>query len=248
MTLNKKHILVTGASDGIGQATAILLAKRGARLLITGQDENKLHKTALSLPGNQHQCSTFNLLKTDEISKWLTEFTGTHGHLDGLVHCAGIQETMTVRNFNSEVFDRTMRINLASALGLAKGFRYKRPRDVQGSIVLISSVAGSIGQPSNIVYGASKAALNNVTKGLAMELLRDNIRVNCVAPAMVETSMALKTQKNMTKEQFESIRSRHPMGFGKTTDVAEAVAFLLSDSSKWINAVTLPVDGGYLAY
>ena len=243
-----KHILITGASDGIGRATAELLSQMGARLIITGQNDDKLQQTFENLTGNTHVNEAFDLSKTDEISEWLINLTQNYGYLDGLVHCAGIQETSTVRNFSHSIFDRTMRLNLASAFALTRGFRYRRPKKTQGSIVFISSVAGSIGQPSNAVYAASKSALNNATKGLALELLRDNIRVNCIAPAMVETSMALKTEKSMTKSQFELIKRRHPMGFGQPIDVAEAVAFLLSDSSKWINAITLPVDGGYLAY
>ena len=80
-----------------------------------------------------------------------------------------------------------------------------------------------------------------------MELLRDNIRVNCVAPALVETEMAQRTQESMTDAQYQHMLNQHPMGLGQPEDVANAVAFLLSDAAKWINAVTLPVEGGYLA-
>jgi NAD(P)-dependent dehydrogenase (short-subunit alcohol dehydrogenase family) len=112
---------------------------------------------------------------------------------------------------------------------------------------LVASIAGLIGQPGNIVYGASKAAMIGATRGLAMELLRDNIRVNCVAPALVETAMAEKTRNSMTPAQFQYIVDQHPMGIGKPEDVANAIAFLLSDSARWVNAVCLPVEGGYLA-
>ncbi|MGL4474616.1 MAG: SDR family NAD(P)-dependent oxidoreductase, partial [Shewanella sp.] len=107
--------------------------------------------------------------------------------------------------------------------------------------------AGLIGQTGNTVYGASKAGLMSLTRGLSMELLRDNIRVNCVAPALVATDMAERTKASMTEAQFQHMVNQHPMGLGQPEDVANAVAFLLSDAAKWINAVTLPVEGGYLA-
>ncbi|MBT1444941.1 SDR family oxidoreductase [Shewanella sp. JM162201] len=247
MDLSGKLILITGASSGIGRETAILLSKLGARVILNGRHSDTLVQTQALMEGDGHIISPFDMSRTDEIADWVVSLTKAHGPADGFVHCAGVQENRSIRLFDAAFFDTTMHTNLASALAVAKGFRQRRNRERQGAIVLVSSIAGLIGQSANVVYGASKAGLMSATRGLAMELLRDNIRVNCVAPALVNTEMASKTRDNMTEAQFQSILDQHPMGIGEPVDVANAIAFLLSDAARWINAVTLPVEGGYLA-
>ncbi|WP_434940381.1 SDR family NAD(P)-dependent oxidoreductase [Shewanella sp. HL-SH8] len=247
MDFSGKRVLITGASAGIGRACAVLLAKLGATLILNGRDQVALEKTASSLEGSGHVCAPFDMADTDKLSDWVKSLVKEYGYIDGFVHCAGIQITKPIRVFDQAFFNETMHVNLASAMAIAKGFRLKRDRSKQGAIVFVSSIAGLIGQTGNTVYGASKAGLMSLTRGLSMELLRDNIRVNCVAPALVETEMAQRTQDSMTEAQYQHMLNQHPMGFGQPEDVANAVAFLLSDAAKWINAVTLPVEGGYLA-
>lgn len=247
MDFSGKRVLVTGASAGIGRACAVLLAKLGATVILNGRNHAALEQTASSLEGHGHVCAPFDMADTDKLSGWIKSLVIEHGYIDGFVHCAGIQVTKPIRVFDQAFFDETMHINLASAMAIAKGFRLKRDRSKQGAIVFVSSIAGLIGQTGNTVYGASKAGLMSLTRGLSMELLRDNIRVNCVAPALVETEMAQRTQESMTDAQYQHMLNQHPMGLGQPEDVANAVAFLLSDAAKWINAVTLPVEGGYLA-
>jgi len=113
-------------------------------------------------------------------------------------------------------------------------------------MVLVSSIGGFLGQPGNVVYGASKAGLMSAARGLAMELLRDGIRVNSVAPAMIDTAMSRKAFAEMNESQVASILQRHPMGMGQPEDVAAPIAFLLSDASKWITGTNLTVDGGHM--
>lgn len=247
LAMSDKRVLITGASAGIGRATAQLLAELGATLVLNGRNVEALEETRLLLAGEGHLLAPFDMADTDQLSQWVTDLSRVSGTLDGFVHCAGIQVTRAIRTFDQQFFDETMRINLASALAITKGFRQKRDRRKPAAIVLVASIAGLIGQTGNIVYGASKAGLMSITRGLAMELLRDNIRVNCVAPALINTDMAAKTQASMTEQQFQHILNQHPMGLGEPRDVANAIAFLLSDAARWINAITLPVEGGYLA-
>lgn len=242
-----KRVLITGASTGIGRACSILLSQLGATLVLNGRNETELNKTLIALDDGDHVIAPFDMALTDELADWVKSLTKEHGYIDGLAHCAGIQITKPIRVFDQAFFDQTMHVNLASAMAIAKGFRVKRDRSKQGAIVFVSSIAGLIGQTGNTVYGASKAGLMSLTRGLSMELLRDNIRVNCVAPALVQTDMALRTQNSMTNAQYQHMLDQHPMGVGKPEDVANAVAFLLSDAARWINAVTLPLEGGYLA-
>ena len=247
MDLSGKRVLVTGASAGIGKACAVLLSQLGAKVILNGRNSKALEQTLTDLSGNGHVSAPFDMCDTDKLTDWVKMLVKEHGYIDGFVHCAGIQITKPIRLFDQAFFDETMHVNLASAMAISKGFRLKRDRSKQGAIVFVSSIAGLIGQTGNTLYGASKAGLMSLTRGLAMELLRDNIRVNCVAPALVATEMATRTQKSMTEAQFQHMLDQHPMGLGQPEDVANAVAFLLSDAAKWINAVTLPVEGGYLA-
>lgn len=242
-----KRVLITGASTGIGRACAMILSELGAQLVLNGRNESGLNDTLSQLEGEGHVIAPFDMADTDGLCDWVKHLTKQHGYLDSFVHCAGIQITKPIRMFDQAFFDETMHVNLASAMAISQGFRMKRDRAKQGSIVFVSSIAGLIGQTGNTVYGASKAGLMSLTRGLSMELLRDNIRVNCVAPALVETDMALRTQQSMTDAQYQHMLNQHPMGVGEPKDVANAVVFLLSDAAKWINSVTLPVEGGYLA-
>ena len=118
-------------------------------------------------------------------------------------------------------------------------------RDHGASLVAVSSVMGTVGQPAASVYSASKGALNLAVKSLALEFARQKIRVNSVAPGLVETSMAAEVKEKISGEDYQRIEELHPLGIGKTEDVASAIAFLLSDMSKWITGTTLIVDGGY---
>lgn len=247
-----RRILVTGASAGIGRAVAIRLAGLGAAVTLNGRDPERLAATAALLPGallpgEGHRTAPFDLANADAVPGWLKRLAETDGPFTGIAHCAGLQANRPVRSLDAAFFDQILHANLLSALMLARGFRQKGCHAKEAALVLLSSVAAETGQPSNVVYSASKGGLVSATRGLAMELLRDGIRVNCVEPAMVETEMMERFRQTTTQEQFDAIRAAHPMGFGRPDDVAAAIAFLLSDAARWINGTVLPVDGGYLA-
>lgn len=244
--LGGRVVLVTGASAGIGRATAEFLARQGATIIANGRDAARLDATVAALDGTGHRAAPFDLAQIDAIPAWLKGLAAD-APFAGIAHCAGVQVARAVRQFDLAHFDQIMHANLASALALARGLRQQGVRVDGAAMVLVSSVGAFIGQPSNIVYGASKAGLISAARGLAMELLRDGIRVNAVAPALVETEMAERTRRTMTEAQYAAILDRHPMGLGKPDDVANAIAFLLSDAARWINGITLPVDGGHLA-
>ena len=247
MDLSGKTILVTGASSGIGRETCICLSQLGAKVILVSRNREKLDQVALNLEGTGHLVQPFDLTLTDEIPNWLDEIVKISGPLDGIVHSAGISETRPLRIWDTKNTDAMMKINLYPCFALAKGFRRRTCHSQGASLVFLSSIAAISGRPGLAVYTASKAAIVGLTKCLARELIPDALRVNCVAPAMVQTDMADMLHQNLTKEQVDHIVSSHPMGFGKPRDVANSIAFLLSDASRWITGITLVADGGCTA-
>ncbi|EJN09799.1 SDR family NAD(P)-dependent oxidoreductase [Herbaspirillum sp. YR522] len=242
-----RRILVVGASAGIGRATAVLLANLGAQVVLNGRDGARLEQVRDELQEPQrHQVAPFDITDIDGAPAWLKGQVCGQGALDGMVHCAGLQVTLPVRSFSAAHFDKIMHLNLGSALALARGFRQRGCCNPGSSIVLISSIGGFLGQPGNVVYGASKAGLMSAARGLAMEFVRDEIRVNAIAPAMVETQMSRKAFNEMSAPQVEAITRRHPMGIGQPEDIAGPVAFLLSNASRWITGTCITVDGGHM--
>jgi NAD(P)-dependent dehydrogenase (short-subunit alcohol dehydrogenase family) len=248
MDLSNRTILVTGASSGIGRETAILLSELGARVILVARDVQRLEQAMAALSGSGHRMESFDLTAFDEIPHWLKNLTADMGGFDGLVHSAGIQSTQAVRFLDKATVNEVMSINLFSSIALAKGFRQKGVHNPNSSIVFVASVMGLVGQAARIAYSASKGALISMSKSLALELAREHIRVNCVAPGVVWTEMTESLQNSVTPEQFSNIEAMHPLGIGQPLDVAHAIAFLLADTGRWITGSTLVVDGGYTAH
>jgi NAD(P)-dependent dehydrogenase (short-subunit alcohol dehydrogenase family) len=152
-----------------------------------------------------------------------------------------------LRALTPEDVDSVMRINFAAALALSAGFRQRGVCAPQGSLVFVASVMGLVGSPARSVYSASKGALIAMTKSLALELAHEGIRVNCVAPGFVRSSMFEELTGTVPPDQIAAIEAAHPLGLGQPRDVAHAIAFLLAQTSRWITGTTLVVDGGYTA-
>ena len=248
MDLAGRCILVTGASSGLGRETAILLSELNARVVLSGRARERLDATLRALHGDGHVVAPFDLNAVEETGAWLKTLTKEVGPLQGLVHSAGVRQTLPLRSIGLPKVEETMRVNFTSAVMLVKAFRAPGCSTPGSSIVFLSSVAAMVGEPAISIYGASKAALIGLTKSLAMELARDRVRVNCVAPAFVETEMLGRLREMLTPEQFEAIQKMHPLGFGAARDVANAVAFLLAETGRWITGSVLVVDGGYSAH
>lgn len=248
MDLTGRTVLVTGASSGLGRGIADLAARLGARVILVGRDAARLEAAQKSLVGEGHRVEAFDLQQTDAIAGWLKELAQRHGALHGLVHSAGLLVTKPVRMQTAADWELAMRVNVSAGAALVKGFRQRGVYAGSGSIVFLSSVMGLTGQPGQVVYSATKGALVAMTRSLALELARESIRVNCVAPAVVEAGMSGDLQKTVSPEQFALITAQHPLGLGRAEDVANAVAFLLADTARWITGTTLVVDGGYTAH
>ena len=248
MALSGRTILVTGASSGIGREVAIVLSQLEARLILVARNQERLSTTLALLDGNEHTVIPFDLLEVDSISQWMKKLAGELGPFDGVVHSAGIHQMQPLRFLTNDQLNEVMNINFNAAVALVRGLRQKNVSAKQASVVFLSSVMGLVGQPGVAAYTASKGALLAVTKSLALELAKENIRVNSIAAGQVETEMTERQRQTLTLEQFANIETMHPLGIGTARDIANAVAFLLADSGRWITGTTLIVDGGYTAH
>jgi NAD(P)-dependent dehydrogenase (short-subunit alcohol dehydrogenase family) len=246
-SLAGRAVLVTGASSGIGRATAVALSEIGASVVLVGRNRDKLAETRSLLEGERHHVEPFDLNCTDELPQWMKGVAERHGPLSGLVHCAGAQVLMPLRMLKTKHLEDLFRINVVAGIMLAKGFRQKGVTPGAGAIVYVSSVMGEVGSPGRAAYCASKSALHSVTRSLALELAADNIRVNCVAPGAVQTDMIAEMQLSVGEAGLAQLARQHPLGLGTPRDVAFAIAFLIADTGRWITGSIQFVDGGYTA-
>ncbi|AUB83524.1 SDR family NAD(P)-dependent oxidoreductase [Candidatus Thiodictyon syntrophicum] len=245
LSLEGKRIMVTGASSGIGRACAEMISRLGGEVVLVARDEQRLRQTLESLDGSGHEVHRFDLSDSDATPAWMKQVTLSGKVLSGMVHCAGIEITLPIKTMKFADYRRLMSINLDAAYALSKGFRQRNVGSPASSIVFISSVAAIKAMPGMIAYATSKAALYGLTRSLAVELVRDGIRVNCVTPGLVETEMKIQMDRKRTPEQMQAVRASHLLGLGTTMDVAHAVVFLLAETGRWITGSNLVVDGGY---
>jgi NAD(P)-dependent dehydrogenase (short-subunit alcohol dehydrogenase family) len=248
LDLTGRTILVTGASSGIGRATAVLLSRLGAKVVLNGRNEERLRDTLAGMEGDGHLIEPRDLNETETLTAWLQAVASRSGPLDGLVHSAGLHITVPIRFHDTKKAESLLRVNVLAAMGLVKGLCRKGVCAGGASTVLIASIMGLVGQSGVSAYAASKGALIALARSLAVELAGEGIRVNCVAPGHVRTEMAEKVRQLLTSEQMTAIEKMHPLGLGEPLDVANAIAFLLSPASRWITGTTLVVDGGYTAH
>lgn len=247
--MNKKNLIITGASSGIGRACALQCAAMGARVVLLGRDRERLEASRAAIPwGGEHVVHAVDLLEYDQVQGIVQEIVEQVGVVHGVVHCAGISTTLPLKLVTPEKLDHFFRTNVHGAINLTRLVSRKAVMaDSGGSIVFISSVMGSLGEAGKTLYSLTKGALHAGAKSLAIELAPRRIRVNCIAPGVVESPMAKKAVYSQDAASYERIKGLHPLGLGQPEDVAHAATFLLSDTARWITGTTLFVDGGYSA-
>ena len=240
-TLVGKQILVTGASSGIGKATAIACAKMGATVILTGRNVTRLHETLSQMPEGYHKVIVADLTKAEDINMLVLDLP----KLDGLVQCAGICSREPCRFIQKEELEQLFRTNVEAPVLLQKALLAKKKINKAASIVFVASRAANAPSVGNAAYSASKGAIISYAKCLALELAPNLIRVNCICPAMVQTDLIF--QCGMTKEELEHGQLHYPLKrYGQPEDVANLALYLLSDASSWMTGSVIELTGGAL--
>ncbi len=247
LRLEGSALLITGASSGIGRASAIEASRHGARVALVARREDALEETLALLEGDGHIVAPYDLDDLDGIPEFVTGIAGRLGGLDGIVHAAGRHDATPVRAMTAASMAELLDANVTTAMMLAKALRTKQVHRDTASLVLLSSAVGLVGQSGVSAYSATKGAIVTLAKSLALELARDGIRVNCVCPGIVETPMTEGIRERVGAAAFERIANAHPLGLGEPLDVANAILYLLSPVSRWVTGSALVVDGGYTA-
>jgi NAD(P)-dependent dehydrogenase (short-subunit alcohol dehydrogenase family) len=239
--------LVTGASSGIGRACASAIAALGGCVIVSGRDESRLQAAFDELAGDGHAMSVQALTDADQTAEWLSGIAETHGALSGVFHAAGVELIRAAKLTRQEHIDQVFGSSLFAAFGIARAASKKNVIVDGGSIVYMSSVAGSTGQQGMTAYSAAKAGIDGMVRSLACELAPRRIRVNSIAAGAVETAMHERLTAGAGDDAVATYERSHLLGFGEAADIANAAIFLLGDASRWITGTTLVADGGYTA-
>ena len=247
---NQKVAIITGASSGIGRATAVALAKEGVRVVLAARRAKESEETLqlVKKAGSDGIFVKTNVASEYEVEQLVELAVGKYGRLDYAFNNAGVVEDATsFVDQTSSVFDNIMNINVK---GVWLSMKYEIPQMLKnggGAIVNNSSGLGVIGMPQMPVYIASKHAVLGLTKSAALEYAKSGIRINAVAPGAIETEMFEKLVEGK-KQLRDTFNSMHPIGrVGKSEEIANAVVWLLSEKASFVTGHTLLVDGGLVS-
>lgn len=239
-SLEGKTILVTGASSGIGKATAIECSKMGAKVIITARNEVRLKETLFLLSGEGHSMVICDLSEQNSLEKLVQELP----EVQGLVNNAGFTKLSPIQFIKENDFFDIIRVNTFAPILLFQMLLKKKKIKKGSSVVFTSSMAGlGFSSTGNGMYTASKGAISAFIRTAALELSSKQIRVNAVCPSMIDTGILSSGQ--LTVEQILEDMKSYPLGrYGKPEEVAWAIIYLLSDASSFTTGTNLQIDGG----
>lgn len=241
--LNNKIAVITGGASGIGFAIARKFVHNDIKVILIGRDKSRL-KLACETLGDLSDFVGCDLSELAELPDVVKKIWEDHGRIDILVNNAGMHLKKPFNDVTDEDFQKVILTNQTAMFSLTREVCKVMQAQKSGVVLNISSMASQYGIPKVIAYTASKAAIEGMTRAMAVELARYGIRVNCIAPGFIKTNMStLALDKD--PERKKKVLSRTPLGrLGKTDEVADAALFLVSGSSSFITGVVLPVDGG----
>lgn len=240
-SLEGKTILITGASSGIGRATAIECSRMGATLVLTGRNVERLQETFEALEGEGHQQVIADLSDLSQID----ELVSVLPLIDGCVNNAGYNILQLVSFIREIDVEALFRVNTQAPIVLVRSLVKRRKLNRNASIVFTASISGrSVVSLGNSLYSATKGALTAFMRNAALDLASKKIRCNAVLPGMIATPLK-EGKSQITDEQWEANRKLYPLKrFGEPRDVALAIVYLLSDASNWMTGTELIIDGG----
>lgn len=246
MEFQNKIFIVTGASSGIGKATALMAVERGAKISLVSRREDELRKIASGFPAGSAEIIPADLTEEDDRRRVIKITVERLGGIDVLVNAAGIIGNGTIENTPLEFWDRMMDVNLRSLFHLTQ-LALPSIIERKGNIVNVSSVTGVRAFPNVLAYCVSKAGVDQLTHCAALELGPKGVRINAIDPGVVVTN--LHRNSGMPEDTYakflEHSKSTHPIGrVGKPEDIAELILFLASNRAGWINGVSYSIDGG----
>ncbi|GAB3705322.1 glucose 1-dehydrogenase [Amycolatopsis oliviviridis] len=238
-SLEGRVALVTGGTRGIGLATARALAEAGATVVLTGRDEAKAKEAAAAAGADSGLA--LDVTDAKAVSTLVRGVAKEHGKLDIVVANAGIMEDALLGMIREELVDTTLSTNVAGTLHTVQAAARAMMRKKTGAIVVLASIVGEHGSAGQTVYAASKAAVANIARSAAKELGRSGIRVNAVAPGVIDTDLT----SGLTEDAKAENIGKTPLGrLGTPEDVANAIRFLVSDDASFITGQVLGIDGG----
>lgn len=247
MELEGKVALITGAGSGIGEATAVLFAKEGAKLLLTdiNEEHGKTVTEKIKKSGGEAVFFKADTSVVGDSEKSVAEAVKNFGKLDIAVNNAGIGGPQSpVGEYEIEGWDKVIAINLS---GVFYGMRYQIPamlKNGKGSIINVASILGSVGFPNSAAYVSAKHGVVGLTKSAALEYSAQGIRINSVGPAFIKTPLL----DELDEELMEQLVGLHPIGrLGEAEEVAQLFLWLAGDRSSFSTGAYYPIDGGYLA-
>jgi NAD(P)-dependent dehydrogenase (short-subunit alcohol dehydrogenase family) len=247
-SFSAKTVIVTGAANGIGRATAEQFAAAGARVALVDVQRAMAEEAAAHIDpsGRQAIAVVADVSKRDEVDRAVAHCVSTFGGIDVLVNNAGVHFARAIDEYSDDEWNRILAVNLTGAFQMVRA-SLPALRRSKGSIVSVSSMAGLVGQSKGAAYVASKGALVALTKALALELAADGIRVNCVCPAGVDTAL-MRNWAATLPDPEAVLRGQAAMHLldrmASSTEIADAIMFLASPAASFITGIALPVEGG----
>lgn len=248
MDLTGKNIIVTGASSGIGKATAIYLSRLGAHVAVVARTEEKLKDTIASMDGEDHRLYIYDFSETTGIEQLVRTIVKDFGPISGLAYCAGAGSMRPLKVLSADYMEKVMTLHFYSFIEIMRILAKKGNTAPSASVVSLSSIASRVGSKSKIAYCAAKASLDAATRCLAKELADKNIRVNTIQPSWVNTPILEDYKEKWADSAYAgSSFDRLCLGVTEPEEIAGMIAFLMSDIGKTITGTAILIDSGNLA-
>ena len=251
--LSGKVALITGGGAGIGRACALLFAREGARVAVAGRRKHLLAAVAeeIETSGGNALAIECDVTKRASVEAALENMTKHFRRLDIVVNNAGAVAVADAEKTTDADWDKVVATNLTGTFLVSRAALPALRKGGGGSIINVGSVLGIVGRKQRVAYCAAKAGVIGLTKAMALDHAHENIRVNCICPAIVETEMAMQSLSRTPDPEGERKKrtSEIPLGrMGKPGDVAQMAVYLASDEASWITGVAYPLDGGLTAF